>query len=65
MKKIALALATTAILGFAAPALLESDSGTKVAASQSGGAGGSAGLFGGGARPKPKPHHKSVHHSKQ
>ena len=64
MKKIALALATTAILGFAAPAFAaESDSGTKVAASQSGGAGGSAGLFGGGA--KPKPHHKSVHHSKQ
>ena len=43
----------------------ESDSGTKVAASQAGGAGGSAGLLGGGARPKPKPHHKSVHHSKQ
>jgi hypothetical protein len=21
--------------------------------------------YGGGARPKPKPHHKSVHHSKQ
>jgi hypothetical protein len=43
VKKIALALATTAILGFAAPAFAaESDSGTKVAASQSGGAGGSA-----------------------
>ena len=65
VKKIALALATTAILGFAAPAFAaESDSGTKVAASQAGGAGGSAGLLGGGARPKPKPHHKSVHHSK-
>jgi hypothetical protein len=37
VKKIALALATTAILGFAAPAFAaESDSGTKVAASQSG-----------------------------
>jgi hypothetical protein len=66
VKKIALALATTAILGFAAPAFAaESDSATKVAASQSGGAGGSAGLLGGGARPKPKPHHKSVHHGKQ
>ena len=65
-EKIALALATTAILGFAAPAfaaefqLWNQSGGFAV-----GGAGGSAGLLGGGARPKPKPHHKSVHHSKQ
>ena len=63
MKKMALALATTAILGFAAPAFAaESDCGTKAAPGQAGGAGGSAGLLGSGA--KPKPHHKSVHHSK-
>jgi hypothetical protein len=51
VNKVAFALATTAILGFSVPAFAaESDSGTKVAASQAGGAGGSAGLLGGGAR---------------
>ena len=64
MKKIALALATTAILGFAAPAFA-----AEVRLwNQSGG------FAVGGRRwvrldysaiAKPKPHHKSVHHSKQ